>query len=987
MRIFDQTENKIINLKWWVSLVAVLFLVIVVGLVGVVITRKQVDDLERAKVLKRAETASLVLDGEMIKRFKVSGSFISSIEFTEIREKLIKIKEVNSDCRFVYLYEVKDGSVVFLIDAEEIGSKDYSSPGDIYKNPTKRDLEIFKDGISFVEGPIADKWGEWVSVLVSVRDDQGRIVAILGMDIDASEWKNRIIRDELLSVFLAIFCLVVFFLISIWLLGRKVVDNLRKDRVAANLEFKNVLNSIGDFVYSYDENDNFKSANLALCSYLGKDETVVLGKKWSELDFPPENIVEWKRWHEQVRREKKSGRFISRLTLNNQSKIYEVGLSPIFDCEDSVKGIAGVTRDITEEVALREELEKAKSLYENLVEQNSDPIFCFDQQGRYTFVNKAFALSFEVGPKEIMGKKIEDMFPSEEATKRNQIVRSVFQKGVRETLEAKVMGTNGLDRYFLTTINPVFKEDKIDYLLCISKDMTEIIEGKKELEKSEEKFRRFFTSPLIGMAMMDGLGKWQMVNDKFGQIVGYTQEELLEMDWCSITEEKYVDVQKRLLKEVISNKGTGLTLEKKYIHKNGQSVDVEVSIEMIYDSSDLICMIAMIQDLTAKKKANEEKDFLQKQLNQAQKLEAIGFLAAGIAHDFNNILTGIMGYAELIRMDLPENSTYYDFLSKILSSSKRAKDLVSQIQSFTRQQSEDVQPVNIVPVTKELVNFMRSTIPASIEVVSNIELDEITIGIEPSKYHQVLMNMMTNAAHACKEKGSMISINLKKIMIDDLLVDSTGLRFGEYALLTIQDDGCGMDSHIAERVFYPFFTTKKQGEGTGLGLSVVHGIVGSAGGSVQVESKVDYGTIFRIFLPIKTGDFKENKIEQNKGLMGKEKILLVDDEEQILGSVGMSLRRFGYDILEVTDPVEAINICESEDFDLIITDYAMPGLDGFKMLKKIRQFKSLKSILCSGYAEMLNKEYMLEMGICDSLLKPYTAMELAKIIREVMDSK
>ncbi len=394
--------------------------------------------------------------------------------------------------------------------------------------------------------------------------------------------------------------------------------------------------------------------------------------------------------------------------------------------------------------------------------------------------------------------------------------------------------------------------------------------------------------------------------------------------------------------------------------------------------------IQIATDITALKN-------MEKELRQVHKMESLGTLAGGIAHDFNNILFPIVGYAEMLLEEMPEDNIFRDSVEKIHSSSLRAKDLVKQILTFARHDLNEFKPMMIQPIIKEVLKFIRASIPASITIKQNISKNCGLIKADPTQIHQIVMNLATNAYHAMEKSGGKLSITLKETEIDQQNNFKTSdIKPGLYACLTIADTGVGMDKGIAEKIFDPFFTTKELGKGTGMGLSVVHGIVKNMNGAIQVKSELGYGSKFSIYLPVIAKSIQEPKQKDNEIVpRGDGQILLVDDEEEITEMGRQMLERHGYKVSAHTDSIEALKIFKTcpDNFDIVITDMAMPNMSGDELAKKISTLKpDIPIILCTGYSETMSEEKALSIGIKTFLAKPVIMKELVAKIRELLNN-
>jgi signal transduction histidine kinase/ActR/RegA family two-component response regulator len=403
------------------------------------------------------------------------------------------------------------------------------------------------------------------------------------------------------------------------------------------------------------------------------------------------------------------------------------------------------------------------------------------------------------------------------------------------------------------------------------------------------------------------------------------------------------------------------------------------------------------QQISAHRQLDQEKKQLEDQLRQAQKMEAIGTLAGGIAHDFNNILAAIMGHTELAVIQIDDKKRAEKCLSEVLRASDRAKDLVFQILSFSRQNDSDLKPLQISSIIKEALRLIRSTLPSTISINKSIEHQESIIVGNATQIHQILMNLCTNAAHAMKNGDGTLSVSLRAedIAIEDLNIASSepypaNLGPGKYVCLTVADTGHGIPPHLINRIFDPYFTTKEKDVGTGLGLAVVQGIVQNHGGAIKVNSRTGQGTAFYIYLPRIEMKIK-NEISTLKTIPhGNENILFVDDDPALAELGGKLLTTLGYRVTTETDPHAALDrFLQAPDFfDLIITDLIMPGISGERLAQNIlEQNPEMPIIASTGYSEKLNEDHLMAIGIIGVLFKPITIYNMAQTIRQALDGK
>jgi PAS domain S-box-containing protein len=392
-------------------------------------------------------------------------------------------------------------------------------------------------------------------------------------------------------------------------------------------------------------------------------------------------------------------------------------------------------------------------------------------------------------------------------------------------------------------------------------------------------------------------------------------------------------------------------------------------------------------DIKKQKFAEREQKKAEEKLNRLQRLEALGIIAGGIAHDFNNILSSINGYTELALLDVEKHSLMEENLKAMLMAGQRAKKLVGQILTFARKTEDDIQPVRVSLIAKEAITLLRPSVHREIKIITNINSNALIMG-DPTKIHQVIVNLCNNGLHAMGEKG-ILEVRLREADLDgDFVKNHPEVQPGRYLELTVSDTGKGIPVEMVEAIFEPYFTSKEAGEGTGLGLSIVHSIVTGYGGAVLVSSSLGKGSVFTVYLPI-ANEPHARQVDHKEGLpCGDERILLVDDEEDITNIGTQLLGRLGYQVTPQNNSLEALKLFSQSphEFDLVITDLVMPDMAGDELSSKLRKIRhDTPIILCTGYSKYITGEHAAKIGIEAFALKPLNKQDLALIVREVLD--
>lgn len=413
----------------------------------------------------------------------------------------------------------------------------------------------------------------------------------------------------------------------------------------------------------------------------------------------------------------------------------------------------------------------------------------------------------------------------------------------------------------------------------------------------------------------------------------------------------------------------------------------ETSLPITHDDGT-ISKMTVLRDITGYMTVVKEKERAEAQLRHAQKMESIGTLAGGIAHDFNNILSSVIGYTELVLEDVEKGSLIQKNLREVFKAGMRARDLVRQILTFARQTDEKPKPIRVASVAKEALKLLRPTIPSDIDIKIQSTSHSLVMA-DPTQIHQLFMNLCTNAAHAMEKSGGLLNVKCQDTVLDEAFQKQLPeIQPGKYLKITVSDTGVGIPLKNFDSIFEPYFTTKGIGQGTGLGLSVVHGIVKGCGGTVTVESREGKGTVFTIYLPV-TGEGETPEFFPEADLpTGTEKILLVDDELAITTMGSQLLMQLGYRVTTRTSSIEALALFRKKPdfFDLVITDMTMPNMTGDKLaaeMLKIR--KDIPVVLCTGYSSRISDEQARNIGIKAFTMKPITKFDLAETVRHVLD--
>ena len=631
-------------------------------------------------------------------------------------------------------------------------------------------------------------------------------------------------------------------------------------------------------------------------------------------------------------------------------------------------------------------IEETEELFETLFNISSQGILIHDKT-IIIYYNPAFAKITGYKNGELIGVNVIDTLVLPEY---RELVRDKMVNGFEKPYEINAKHKSG-DIFAVMIISSKDVHYKSRNLrLVIVSDITEQKTADKNLQRSEA-FLNTIVENIPAMTVVKDTDNFRYVlfNKAGEELLGIREEDVIGKTDFEIFSEKEAKSFRKKDKEVLE-KGKLVEFPDQTIQTrhNGQRVITVRKIPIMHKDGKPKYILAIAADMTDWKTAGKEKRKLERQLQQAHKMEAIGSLAGGIAHDFNNILSAIIGFTELSLDDVEKGTHLENNLQEVYAAGTRAKDLVKRILAFARQSDEERKPIQVNLIVKEVLKFIRSSIPATIEIKQNIESESLIMG-NSTQIHQILMNLCTNAAHAMENKNGTLDVRLKDITVDGTKNWHTSdIKLGDYIEIKVSDTGTGIQPEIIKNIFEPYFTTKATGEGTGMGLAMVHGIVESYNGKIVVDSAFGEGTIFTICLPVIKKRIGDSLYESDVLPSGTERILFVDDEDPIAKMGGQILSQLGYSVTTRTSSIEALALFKAKPnyFDLVVTDMTMPHMTGDVLATELMIIRpDIPVILCTGYSKKISDKTALENGIKAFAYKPITKADMAKTVRKVLD--
>jgi len=658
-----------------------------------------------------------------------------------------------------------------------------------------------------------------------------------------------------------------------------------------------------------------------------------------------------------------------------------------------VVGLRGFLVDITQRKKAEEALKASEERFRGMALLLPIIIFETDIQGRLTFVNQTASERMGYDQQDFArGLTALEMLAPQDRDRASRNIKDILTGGKPKLREYMAQAKDGSTFPCLVRSTLMTKGGAPAGLRGFVVDISERKQAEEALRQSEEQFRTAFENAPEGMALIGTDLSLLKVNSRFCEMLGYEEKELLGNSFIEFTHPEDRSASEARWKELRAGEVTVNRAEKRYIHKNGQVVWVMVSNSALSNSQgETQYILSHIYDITERKEAQKEKELLERQLHQAQKLEAVGTLAGGIAHDFNNILTALMGYTELALGSTPSDWESRVYLEKVLSATHRAQKLVMQILTFSRKTESVMESINLNHQVTGTVELIKQAIPKMVNIEVHLAEDLRPISGDPGKIEQILMNLATNANDAMPDGGRLVIETENVRLGPEYCREHLEIEPGDYVRLQVSDTGKGMPPEVVSQIFDPFFTTKEVGKGTGLGLSTSYGIVKSHGGSINCYSEPGQGTTFRIYFPALKKEGVEETPDRKASREipgGNETILLVDDEEALRDLGRLVLSGKGYEVLTAGSGEEALEIYQQnqDSINLVIMDLSMPGMGGHKCLAEIMKLDSqAKVLMASGYSANGQLKDILAAGAYGYIAKPFERAVMLRKIREVLD--
>jgi two-component system cell cycle sensor histidine kinase/response regulator CckA len=743
-------------------------------------------------------------------------------------------------------------------------------------------------------------------------------------------------------------------------------------------KYRELVETLDEGIWVIDRDGSTTYANPRMADMLGYGVEEMIGRHlFSFMDpamVPPASL--------NIERRKKGIRESHELEFlkkNGDRLFARLVVSPLTGDQGRYVGALAAVSDVTEQKRAEALIRESEERYRELVENIEDIMYVTDDRGNITYVNRASERFTGFGKDELIEKNFSELLTPESYDYAGEIFRRQMDGEDVGTFELRLKKRDGEIIVLETRERPVWERGRIVEIHGLGRDITNRKKTEEVLRQFEEKWRNFIETSRDVIFLTNLDGKVIDINPAGLELSGYAREEFVGKD---ISENYRTPADRGLFISMIKEKGFVKDVEIDLCRKDGSIAHCLITATQRRDrSGDVIGFQGIIKDITEKKN-------LEQQLIHAQKMEAIVALAGGIAHNFNNILVGIMGYSEYLLSKKNRDDPDYKALKTIHEGTMRASTLVKQLLSTARVGQYHPTRVNLNEVIEDILPLILGTFNKSIEIVTHLGPDLMTIQADTGQLEQSLLNLCINARDAMPSGGRLI-IETANRVLDKKFVDAhLGLREGAYVVLSVSDTGVGMSSEVSERIFEPFFTTKEQAGGKGMGLSTVYGIMKNHGGKITVYSELGKGTTFRLYFPAVAETLSEETPEQDKaGREHRTTILLIDDDPVVRELWSGFLLDQGYRVLAAEDGDRAIGIVmkRPDDIDLVIVDLVMPGIGGKDTVRKLREIRpDIKVVASSGYSANGQARDMLQMNVEGFIQKPSQLSELIEIVKEAL---
>jgi len=760
-------------------------------------------------------------------------------------------------------------------------------------------------------------------------------------------------------------------------------------------KYRSLLENIETAYFEVDLKGNYTYFNDVLCRRLGYSREELMDMNYRAYS-KPENIEIIKRIYEEIYCTGKPKTMVNYEVFKKDGSrmIIEQSISLMRGPTGEPVGFQGVARDITERINTEETIKRSEEKYRRILASIEDGYYELDLRGNFTFFNDAGYRILGYEPDELRGMNYRAYTSPQTAQRLYEAFHRIYETGGAETmLDYEVIRKDGTTRYHEMSAGLLRSAsgEPVGFHL-LARDISKRKEAEEALRRSEEKYRTILETMEEGYFEVGLGGTITFTNDAATRLLGFTRDEIIGKNYRKYHSPDEAGQLYEVFHRIYETGKPEFLLDYEVKRKDGSVRNHQLNAALLRDASGKPKGFRILaRDVTERKRVEKEKAQLEEQLLQAQKMESVGRLAGGVAHDFNNMLGVILGYAELIKLRLPEHDPLLKDVLEIEKAATRSRDLTGQLLAFSRKQIIAPVPVDLNELVMNTKKTLSRLIGEDVDLQFYPARDLWKIKFDPSQVQQILINLAANARDAMPDGGK-LTVETANIYLNEAYCKMhIGFSPGHYVLLGVSDDGAGMDKETLQHLFEPFFTTKEPGRGTGLGLATVYGIVKQNSGFVNVYSEPGKGTTFKIYIPrsLEEGDMQK-EAEEELVASGSGTVLLVEDDDMVRGMTSEMLEASGYTVVASGNPAEAESLCENDDvhIDLLLTDVVMPGMSGKELRDRIQaQRPGMKVLFMSGYtSNVIVHRGVLEEGV-NFIQKPFSMSDLARKAREAMSGR
>ena len=948
---------------------AALGILLALGGISVGLFDRSLDRDMRENLAQRARLLGSALPLQTIRLLTGTADDEGTPPYVNLKQLLGRIRVANRDCRFIYILRFRDGQPVFLVDSEPDDSTEVSPPGQVFGEASATLKAMAQCPQAFVEGPVTDRWGTWISAFEVLRDPRdGVFLGLLGLDIDVRDWQRQIALHKMLPM--GIILLMAMLWTGFYFFQKKLL--LASFQVAQSEErYRSLVEGSPNGIGLFDPAGRCQAMNRKGLEMLGAPASQVLDRPFVE-QLPPQQQSRVQEAFDQVRAGQAVGLEVEIGTEDGHRRFWQVVFNPLQSETGDFQGSVGILADITPQKQAEQALRTSRALLQSLLEAIPDLLVVIDRHYRIIYSNNQGQCFLGITPGSAYPTCYQT-FHNRQTPCPDCPVQQVFRTG--QILEREVSNELFTEIYEIRAF-PVFDgTGQVNMVIEYIRDITARKEVEKALQTREAKLQSIFRAAPVGIGLVENR-VFKEVNERVCQLTGYTQEELVGQNARILypSQEEFEFVGREKYRQ-IAQKGLG-TVETRWRHKDGQIIEVLLSSAPLFPGTDATETLFTVMDITEQKKLEALRANL-------GKMESLGIMAGGIAHDFNNILMAILGNISLLSM-ATKPAEIREGLQEAEQACRQAMLLAKQLLTFAKGGAPVKKACDLRVLVEESARLALSG--SKVKVDYTWPADLWSVNVDAGQMHQVFTNLLINADQAMPA-GGQIAITAANHRLD--AGSPLPLPPGNYVRCQISDQGVGIAPEHLDKIFDPYFTTKQKG--SGLGLTMVYSIIKQHGGFVTVDSRLGQGTTFTVYLPVvEPGSLQITG--NNDGLfLGHGRVLVLEDEPAVRTIMAKMLAKLGYEPVFAVEGQEVLNLYaaarqEHQDFAAVILDLTIPGgmggLEAGQMLRE--EDPGVKTIVSSGYADDPVLANYRSYGFAGALAKPYRLIDLSQVLHQIL---